>query len=110
MICNTNSTLNLNSYSGKSNNTEEKIQKIIAEIAKRGIDVTGEYKQWIGIGAALAKEFGDRGRTYFHEVSRHCQSYSKQETDLQYDHCQYNMGKYHIGTFFHIAKKHGISY
>ena len=89
--------------------TKAKVEAVIREISKRQIDITGDYKQWIEIGAALANEFGERGRSYFHEVSRHCNSYHQPNADRQYTHCMEKMSSIHIGTFFHYAKQYGIN-
>jgi hypothetical protein len=89
------------------NNTEQRVQRVINIINQKGIDITGDYKQWIEIGAAIAKEFGERGRSYFHEVSRFYLGYTKSRTDRQYDACT-KMRSFNIGTFFHIAKNYGV--
>ena len=91
-----------------SGNTEQKVQEVIRIIDKRGIDITGDYKQWIEIGAALANEFGERGRTFFHDVSRLCNSYHQNNADYQYTKCM-EMSSIHIGTFFYYAKQYGIN-
>ena len=90
-----------------SNNTGEQVQRVINAINQKGIDITGDYYQWRDIGAAIAKEFGEQGRSYFHEVSRFYPGYTQKETDRQYDACT-KMRSFNIGTFFHIAKKYGV--
>ena len=106
---NANCPPNFDSSSGKLNCTEEKVQKIIAEISRREIDITGEYNQWLRIGASLAAEFGERGRDYFHAVSRFGKSYHQNITNNQYTECL-GMRNFTIGTFFHYAKQYGINY
>jgi hypothetical protein len=57
----------------------------------------------VKIGFALASEFGENGRKYFHEISQVYYAYSSEETDVQYSNClKYNNNKITIGTLFHI--------
>src|ERR1035437_9196743 len=44
---------------GDPKKTRSKVQKVIAEIESLQIDITGGYRQWFGIGCALANEFGE---------------------------------------------------
>jgi len=91
-----------------SNNTEQKVQEVIRIINQRGIDITENYKQWVEIGAAIANEFGEGGRSYFHEVSRYFNAYYPLNADYQYTQCM-KMTNFTIGTFFYYAKKYGIN-
>lgn len=77
--------------------------------AKR-IDITNQYKDWFRIGCALAHEFGEEGRHWFHLISRVYEEYNEGDCDIQYSKCL----KYRkdngitIGTFFFICKSFKI--
>lgn len=86
--------------------TRERVESIIHEITIQGIDITqGHYKDvWFKLGAALANEFGEGGRDYFHAISKFHPEYTPGKTDRQFDHClKHNYEKISIGSFFHIA-------
>jgi len=69
------------------------------------------YEDWFAIGCALANEFGEAGRDYFHRISRYHAKYSYQETEKQYTACLRNPGGgITLGTFFEIAKRYGLTF
>lgn len=90
--------------------TRKKVEAIISQIKDNGIDITEDYKEgWLKIAAALANEFGEAGRGYFHEISMFHPKYSIKETDRMFDAClKHEYKKVTIGTFFHIASEYGI--
>ena len=62
------------------------------------------------IGFALADEFGEGGRGFYHEVSRNNLNYEYSLCNRQFDQClkSKNSNKATIKSFFQIAKDHGI--
>ncbi len=92
------------------NSTAEDVETAIAEIRRFGIDITGSYDQWLKLGFALADEFGEAGRRYFHEISQFYRGYNHRECDHQYTACLRGRGNgIGIATFFHYCKQHGIT-
>lgn len=87
---------------------KEKVEKILSNL--NGIDITGNYHQWFSIGCALANEFAESGRVYFHEVSQYYSGYDPRETDRQFDYCLKHSYSYDIATFFYHAESHGIRF
>jgi len=74
------------------------------------IDITDGYDNWLSIGFALADEFGESGRQYFHAVSQFHPDYNPWKTDRQFTYCLRSGGKgITIASFFHLCKVHGIS-
>ena len=91
------------SYKRASDETFLEVEKLIARITEAKIDITGNYSDWMKIGFALASEFGEDGRKYFHEISKVYYAYSSIQADAQYSNClKYNNNKITIGTLFHI--------
>lgn len=89
----------------------DKVEKIISEIALHKIDITGTYEDWLKIGCALANEFGPGGRGYFHTISQYYPKYDPAETDKLYNHCLRNdYSKLTISTLFYIADNYGIRF
>ena len=85
------------------------VQMVVHQITMRRVDITGNYHQWLKIGFALASEFGEGGRCYFHDVSRFAESYDPKQTDKQYNSCLKAKGHgTGIGSFFQFAKENGI--
>lgn len=96
--------------------TKGKVLRIIAELKKRGIDITvkdsddeaNDYDRWFRVGCALATEFGDEGRSMFHDASSINAGYSYDEADRKYNDCMRTRGQIGIGTFIYYANKAGI--
>lgn len=88
------------------------VKTAIAIIKMKRIDITNQYANWFKIGCALAHEFGEEGRHWFHMVSRIYKDYNEGDCDFQYDRCL----KYKredgtkIATFFYFCKLYGIEY
>lgn len=86
----------------------ERLQMLIDTICGMGIDITQDRGDWVKIGLALAGEFGEGGRGYFHQLSRFYHKYKYVQTDRQYNsilRCSKNCS---IRTIFYIAKKYGV--
>uniref|UniRef100_UPI004048898E DUF3987 domain-containing protein n=1 Tax=Algoriphagus sp. TaxID=1872435 RepID=UPI004048898E len=94
-----------------NNDTTSHVEELIQQIESRRIDLTTTYTDWIRVGFALAHEFGEQGREYFHRVSQMHSKYSREECDRQYTNCLKSNGSgVGIGTFFQMCKDEGITY
>lgn len=85
----------------------------VRKICERGLDITGDYKQWLSICYSIAGTCGEDGRDYFHAISRFSPTYKEKVTDRQFTEClkreNQNKSKYaNISTFFYFAKQAGI--
>lgn len=89
----------------KTGTTHQKVDALIQEIEKRGIDIAPNYQDWFEIGCALASAFGEGGRQRFHTVSYFYPKYSFREADKQFDHCLKNHYGYTIATFIMFAQR-----
>lgn len=94
------------------NRVRERVEKAVSIIQKKRIDITERYERWFKVGCALAHEFGEEGRYWFHLVSRVYKNYDEGECDIQYNKClKYQKeGKTTIGSFFFLCKRFGIEY
>lgn len=89
----------------------EKVEAILQQIESGSIDITQGYGTWFAIGCALANQFGESGRQYFHQVSQYHPDYKYHKTDNQFDeYLKHNGYKYTLGTFFAIAKDYGLEW
>ncbi|MGE5447006.1 MAG: DUF3987 domain-containing protein [Bacteroidales bacterium] len=89
--------------------SSSEVDKVITRIEANFTDITTSYTDWLNVGFALANEFGEAGRSFYHRVSRFYNGYTKIDTDKQYDHCLKSQGHgITIKTFFHMAKEAGI--
>lgn len=89
--------------------TRERVEAIISQIKENKIDITQSYEDWLKIASALANEFGESGRGYFHAISQYHAKYSISETDRMFDNVlKHNYNKISIGSFFHIADDYDI--
>ena len=86
------------------------VEKIIQQIEEKHIDLASAYSDWRNIGFALADEFGDEGRDYFHRISQFYSDYSPAECNRQFDACLSSKGQgVSLKTFFYHAKQAGVS-
>jgi len=90
-------------------NISDDTEQIISRIEAYHTDITANYSDWRDIGFALADEFGERGRDYYHRISRFYPSFSTTDCNKQYDLCLKAKGHgVTLKTFFHLAKQSGI--
>ncbi|WP_334057676.1 DUF3987 domain-containing protein [Polaribacter sp. P097] len=93
------------------NNTfnKDKIEQYIAAIEQSKIDITGDYTNWRNIGFAIAEEYGESGRDYFHRISKFYSSYDSKDCDEQYSKCINAKGHgITIATLYHHMHQAGI--
>ena len=89
--------------------TASRVEALIAELRASGRDITADYGDWLKVGFALASEFGESGRRYFHEISSIYSGYERQECDKKYDQClKTDNGKTNIATIFYLAEQQGV--
>lgn len=87
----------------------ESVELLIKAIESEGIDLTQSYEDWLTIGFALADEFHESGRNYFHRVSQFHTEYSLSNCDDQFDKClKSNKSGVTINSLFYLAKLGGI--
>lgn len=93
---------------GRTMNNSNHGELLINEIFKRKIDITTGYREWFEIGCALANEYGEAGREYFHSISQFNISYHFKQTDKQFNECLRHKYSYDINTLFYYCKLHNI--
>ena len=52
-----------------SADTATRVEKLIDLLKSSHTDITADYNDWLKVGFALASEFGESGRRYFHDIS-----------------------------------------
>jgi hypothetical protein len=98
-------------YVRASGDNAGKVEAILSQIEAGRTDITEKYPTWFSIGCALANEFGETGRGYFHQASQYHQAYNTNETDKQFSSClRMKSNRYTLGTFFEVAKRYGFEY
>lgn len=88
----------------------EKVEAVLGLIEGRRLDITPGYGEWFSIGCALANEFGEPGRDYFHRTSQFYSGYDPGATDKQFNHCLQHAYRFTLGTFFEIAQRYGLQW
>jgi predicted P-loop ATPase len=91
--------------------TRSDFQEVFKNIEQRNVLICEEYNDWYRLGFALAEEFGEEGRSYFHVLSRiDSKKYRYEDCDKQYTSCL-KAGKtgVNISTFYYLAKSAGIN-
>jgi len=88
---------------------ENEIETYISAIEQSGIDITGNYATWRDLGFALAEEYGETGRDYFHRISKNYVGYDSKECDEQFNKCLNAKGHgISIETFYHYVHQAGV--
>lgn len=91
-----------------SDNTE-RVETLIALLKSTHTDITSGYTEWLKVGFAIASEFGEGGRRYFHDISSLYSGYDKAECDKKYDEClKTDKGRTNISTIFYLAEQQGV--
>lgn len=88
-----------------------RVEDVICEIEDRGVDIAPTYNEWVNLGFALADEFAEMGRGYFHKLSALHHDYEYAAADKQYNYCLKSKGSgITLSTFFYLASKAGIMF
>lgn len=88
----------------------EDFEQLLTAIESSGIDLTNDYNDWYKIGIAIASEFGESGRDYFHRISKLYSSYNYKEVDKKYTQCISDPNpSITISTIYYLAKNAGIT-
>lgn len=88
---------------------EQKVDFCVRMIEERHIDITEGYSNWVSVGASLAS-MGERGRNYFHRVSRQNAGYKYGQTDRKFTNVMATMKKFNLGYFFDVCFRFGITF
>jgi len=83
---------------------------LLSQIKDNGIDLTGGiYFRYLEIGFALAHEYRESGREYFHFIASYSNKYNTEVCDKQYDKCLKAGGDgVTIATLLYHAKNAGL--
>lgn len=94
---------------GAEQSIYDRVEYCILQIEEKQIDITENYQQWLNIGFALANEFGETGRGFFHRASMYYPDYDSKEADDKYTNLvNTSNGNVTISTFFDCCKNAGI--
>lgn len=89
--------------------TQSKFERVLGKVDR---DITGNYRQWLALGFAIASEYGSNGVDYFIHLSSFSASFDRQDSYKQYMNCvkyiRTQPGSYSISTFYYYAKLHNI--
>ena len=93
----------------QSSDTTSRVESLIEKLKHTHTDITSGYNDWLKVGFALASEFGELGRGYFHTISAIYSGYNMSECDKKYDEClKSDRGVTTISTLFYLAEQQGI--
>ena len=89
--------------------TTARVEALIAQLKSAHTDITSGYNEWLKVGFAIAAEFGESGRGYFHDISSIYSGYDATECDKKYDEClRSDKGRTGISTIFYLAEQQGV--
>ena len=102
-------TAGTSAHTDSADDSREVVRQTVEEVCRRGLDITGGYKQWLSIGFGLAQLYGEEGRSMYHDLSRHSAKYSQADTDRQYDQClRAGNGSCTYKSLLHYAELAGV--
>ena len=83
------------------------IDYVVDQIKSNRVDITrSSYHIFLEIGFALASEYGERGRDYYHAIAQYSDKYNFDVCERQYNHCLKSGGNgVKIATLFYYAKE-----
>ena len=89
--------------------TESNVILKLKLIHENSINIAPDYPSYLRVGFAMADEFGEAGRDYFHQAIQYSSKYDRAEADRQFTNClkSGNSGT-SIATFFHLCTQHNI--
>ena len=89
--------------------TYGQVREVTQRMVQAGANIADDYNDWFHVGSALAAEFGESGRDFFHTISSMSSKYDTAECDKKYNDCLKNShNQFTIATFFQMAKDAGI--
>ena len=101
--------LNLLNDGATPSDTATRVESLIAQLQATHTDITSGYTEWLKVGFAIASEFGEAGRRYFHDISALYTGYDATECDKKYDEClKSDNGRTNISTLFYLAEQQGV--
>lgn len=101
--------LNLLNDGATPSDTATRVESLIAQLKASHTDITSGYTEWLKVGFAIASEFGETGRRYFHDISALYTGYNATECDKKYDEClKSDNGRTNIATLFYLAEQQGV--
>ena len=101
--------LNLLNEGTTPSDTSTRVESLIQLLKANHADITSGYTEWLKVGFALASEFGETGRRYFHDISALYTGYDATECDKKYDEClKSDNGRTNIATLFYLAEQQGV--
>ncbi|WP_196801074.1 DUF3987 domain-containing protein [Prevotella sp. AGR2160] len=96
----------------QTTSSEGKIRDLVSAITSHGAGFSDDYGDWLKVGFALAGELGERGRIYFHQLSRLSSKYNVRECNKKYDNCLRTVHTdghgVNISTLYWMAKQAGV--
>jgi hypothetical protein len=96
---------------GRGFTSGQKIQAIVDQVQSSGINFLDSYQNWFLAAQALANEFGEAGRGYFHALSQYHPGYSREDSDKKFTNAiQTTRGNIGFATIADIASRQGIKY
>lgn len=97
-------------FSAPMQTSAEEFEQLVAAIEAAHVDLTDSYDDWFRIGSALAAQFGEGGRAYFHRLSRFYPGYCEDLCDRKFADCLRNPNpQVTLATIFHLARQAGIT-
>jgi len=84
------------------------LNEVLEQIQAQQVNIAESYEDYRNIAFAIADEFGEEGRAYFHIVASVSRKYTHHHADKQYSHSLKGRKGISIGTFYWLCQQGGI--
>ena len=86
------------------------VEWAVSQVEERGVNITAGYERWMLLSFSFAS-LNEKGRSFFHRISKIDPVYSKSSCDKQFDNAlnSFDPSRSSIATFFYFCKEFGIT-
>ena len=89
--------------------TIQDLEQFVAAIERQGANIAPSYQEYMPMAFAIANEFGETGRSFFHRLCRLSEKYRPDEADKLFEHAlRSGKGQNGFGSLFHLARQAGV--
>ena len=87
------------------------VEALVQALQEGHVSLADDYDDWLHVAFALGHEFGEAGRSYFHQISALSAKYDAAEADKKYTDClRSQKAGVTLGTLFHLAKQKSVKW
>ena len=88
----------------------ESLCRLTEAVEAAGADIAPTYLEYVQLSFAIATDYGEAGREFFHRLCRVSPKYQREHAERVFSNALHTQrGEVHLGTAFHLAEATGVS-